>query len=199
MLVDHRMHDDRSARYERPDGQNQGHRQRAQQLGQRPRRRIHATTNRPRAPRRSRRRRWWPWRRLLAVAALAAGSRAIRPLHVHLSVSVEGLPGALNRITPRSPRPPGARCWLRVSEARRRRSFASPAPASVVWRWVSSVAGQSGGRGVFLASCREGSRWAWWRYRAEPGLARIGGAFVSAPGIAGRPAAGADRARGAVL
>ena len=51
------------------------------------------------------------------------------------------------------------------------------------WSWSSSVAGNQG-PWVFLATCREGSRWARWRYRTEPGLPRIGGAFVSAPGIA---------------
>ncbi len=103
---------------------------------------------------------------------------------MHVSVSVEGLPGALNRITARVTSAPGARCGLRVSEAGHRRSLASSRRGSVAWRWTSSIAGDRG-PWLFRAICREGSRWAGWRYRTEPGLPRIGGAFVSAPGIAG--------------
>lgn len=113
----------------------------------------------------------------------AAGASA-RPLSVHVSVSVEGLPGALNRITAAVSSAPGARCGLSVSEPGKKRSFSGRRRGSVVWRWISSVAG-SKGAWSFLATCRAGSRWAWWRYRTEPGLPRIGGAFVSAPGIAG--------------
>lgn len=105
-------------------------------------------------------------------------------LQAHLSVSVVGLPGALNQITATASSAAGASCRLSVSEAGRRRSFASRRRGSVVWRWISSVAG-SRGPWVFLARCSEGSRSAWWRLRTEPGLPRIGGAFVSAPGIAG--------------
>ncbi len=128
---------------------------------------------------------------MAAVAVLATGAAdspsagaADPPLHVHLAVSVEGLPGALNRITTRVTSASGARCGLQVDEARRRRSFAGSRPGPAVWRWISSVAGNRG-PWVFLATCRQGSRWAWWRDRTEPGLPRIGGAFVSAPGIAG--------------
>ena len=115
-----------------------------------------------------------------ALAGTAAGR-----LRVHLSVSAEGLPGALNRITATVSTAPAASCRLSVHEpGQRRRSFGGRRQGAVVWRWMSSVSG-SRGPWSFVARCREGSRWAWWRIRTEPGLPRIGGAFVSAPGIAG--------------
>jgi surface antigen len=118
-----------------------------------------------------------------AISATATGATA-RPLRVRLSVSVEGLPGALNRITATVSSAPGARCRLSVSEPGRKRAFSSRRRGSVGWRWISSVGGNKG-PWSFRATCRAGSRWAWWQYRPEPGLPRIGGAFVSAPGIAG--------------
>ena len=118
-----------------------------------------------------------------AVVCPSTGSAA-GGLHVRLSVSVEGLPRALNRITASVTATRGARCWLRVDEATHRRAFHSRRRGRAVWRWVSSVAGAEG-PWLFKATCRTGSRRAWWRFRTEPGLPRIGGAFVSAPGIKG--------------
>jgi CHAP domain len=74
---------------------------------------------------------------------------------------------------------------LSVDEAGRRRSFTGPSGRrELSWQWISDVAGSRGAWDL-LASCRHGARRAWRRYHLEPGLARIGGAFVSAPGIAG--------------
>ncbi len=53
----------------------------------------------------------------------------------------------------------------------------------MAWQWTSSVAGDRG-EWRFVAICREGSRWRRWRWDTQPGLPSIGGAFVSAPGIA---------------
>ena len=105
-------------------------------------------------------------------------------LHVGLRISVTGLPGALSRITATVSTAPQARCRLAVSEAGRTRSFASTRPGSVLWSWMSRRAGSSG-PWRFLARCRTPTHWAWRRYRTEPGLPAIGGAFVSAPAIAG--------------
>jgi len=106
------------------------------------------------------------------------------PLHVRLRVVAEGLPGALNRLTAMVSTAPDATCRLSVSEAAATRSFASSRPGSVAWRWMSAMAG-SRGAWSFVAICRAGPRWARWRYRTQIGLPHIGGAFVSAPGIAG--------------
>ncbi len=115
------------------------------------------------------------------VDAYAAGG----PSRVGVTVSVEGLTGSLGRITASVSPSFASRCVLNVDEAGRQRLFAgSYRGREFAWRWVSDIAGSRGAWNL-LATCRDGARWAWRRYRLEPGLAHIGGAFVSAPAIAG--------------
>ena len=116
---------------------------------------------------------------------------------MHVAVSVEGLPGALNRITTTVTSAPGARCGLTVNEAR-------PPPALVrqLAAGLGGVAAGSarspgtGARWVFLATCRQGSRWRLgWRYHPNPACPDRG-RLRERPGHRRARSRGTDRAEG---
>jgi surface antigen len=115
----------------------------------------------------------------MSLALAASANAAILTVRLRVSGNVEI--AGLNQLTAIVETGPRASCALRVTVGGVVRTFRSELLGKEVWRWTAASS-RSKGMWTFLATCREGHRWAWRRYRTELGFPERAGALMEGKG-----------------